>query len=83
MNVHYMANTIARESIHAVVIQPTLLNLLLDEHTASNTYPLRSLRHVVSSGEKLFKSTADAFVRAPGFNATLWNMCVFPSIYSR
>ena len=31
MNVQYMAETISREGIHAVVIQPTLLNLLLDE----------------------------------------------------
>ena len=69
-----MAETIATETIHAVVIQPTLLNLLLDEHAASSTYPLRSLRHVVSSGEKLFKSTAEAFARAPGLAATLWNM---------
>jgi acyl-coenzyme A synthetase/AMP-(fatty) acid ligase len=57
-NVQYMAETIEKESIHAVVMQPTLLNLLLDEHkNASASYPLRSLRHVVSSGEKLFTST--------------------------
>ena len=74
MNVQYMAETIAREGIHALVIQPTLLNLLLDEHNNSAAYPLRSLRHVVSSGEKLFTPTAGAFVRASGLNATLWNM---------
>ena len=70
----YIAETISREGIHAVVIQPTLLNLLLDEHGSSHAYPLRSLRHVVSSGEKLFTPTADAFVRAAGVHATLWNM---------
>lgn len=73
-NVQYMAETIEKETIHAVVIQPTLLNILLDEHKNSATYPLRSLRHVVSSGEKLFTSTADAFVRTPGLHAKLWNM---------
>ncbi len=40
----------------------------------ARAHPLRSLRHVVSSGEKLFTSTADAFVRAPGVRAALWNM---------
>ena len=46
-NVQYMSETIDKESIHAVVMQPTLLNLLLDEHKgASGSYPLRSLRHV-------------------------------------
>lgn len=74
MNVQYMAETIERETIHAVVIQPTLLNLLLDENRSSAGYPLRSLKHVVSSGEKLFTSTADTFVRAPGIHAKLWNM---------
>ena len=73
-NVQFIAETIERETIHAVVIQPTLLNLLLDEHTNSASYPLRSLRHVVSSGEKLFTSTAEAFKAAPGLNARLWNM---------
>ena len=34
MNVQYIAETIAKETIDAVVIQPTLLNLLLDEHAA-------------------------------------------------
>lgn len=67
-------DTIERENIHAIVIQPTLLNLLLDEHNSSPRYPLRSLRHVVSSGEKLFSSTASALMRAPGLNAQLWNM---------
>lgn len=74
MNVQYMAETIERETIHAVVIQPTLLNLLLDEHRSSAGYPLRSLKHVISSGEKLFTSTVDTFVRAPGIHAKLWNM---------
>ena len=74
MNVQYMAETIAREGIHAVVIQPTLLTLLLDEHASAAGHPLRTLRHVVSSGEKLFTSTAKAFVRAAGLDATLWNM---------
>ena len=75
LNVQFIAETIERESIHAIVIQPTLLNLLLDEHSNSaNSYPLRSLRHVVSSGEKLFTSTAVAFLAAPGLNARLWNM---------
>jgi len=74
MNVQYIAETIAKESIHAIVIQPTLLNLLLDEHNHSSVYPLRSLRHVVSSGEKLFTSTASAFLRARGLRAKLWNM---------
>ena len=76
MNVQFIAETIERETIHAVVIQPTLLNLLLDEHNNStqSSYPLRSLRHVVSSGEKLFTSTAEAFMKSPGLNAKLWNM---------
>ena len=126
-NVQYIAETIAKETIDAVVMQPTLLNLLLDEHAGSPGHPLRhvtfwlgsppvlsvlrlhdiphrvraspaldtrsatrfraylalsrpfsparrSLRHVVSSGEKLHTPTADAFVRADGLNATLWNM---------
>ena len=55
-------------------MQPTLLTLLLDEHNASYEYPLRSLRHVISSGEKLHSSVADAFVRTEGLNAKLWNM---------
>jgi acyl-coenzyme A synthetase/AMP-(fatty) acid ligase len=54
-----MQEIIAKETIHALVIQPTLLNLLLDEHNNSSGYPLRSLRHIVSSGEKLFTSTAE------------------------
>ena len=74
MNVQYIGETISREGIHAVVIQPTLLNLLLDEHNASASFPLRSLRHVVTSGEKLFTSTAEAFVRSAGLEASLWNM---------
>ena len=81
MNVQYMAETIEQETIHAVVIQPTLLNLLLDEQhqattidTGGSYYPLRSLRHVVSSGEKLFTSTAEAFLGTPGLDARLWNM---------
>lgn len=74
-NVQYISETIEKESIHAVVIQPTLLNLLLDEHKgASGSYPLRSLQHVVSSGEKLFTSTAEAFLATPGLHAKLWNM---------
>lgn len=74
MNVQYMVETIARETIHALVIQPTLLNLLLDENANSATYPLRSLRNVVSSGEKLATSTAHTFVTSPGVNAKLHNM---------
>ena len=70
----YISETIANETIHAVVMQPTLLTLLLDEHNASYEYPLRSLRHVISSGEKLHSSVADAFVRTEGLNAKLWNM---------
>ena len=35
MNVQYIAETIAKETIDAVVIQPTLLNLLLDEQAGS------------------------------------------------
>ncbi len=73
-NVQYMSETIEREAIHAVVMQPTLLTLLLDEHKNSESYPLRSLRHVVSSGEKLFTSTAELFLAAPGLHAKLWNM---------
>ena len=74
-NVQYMSETIEKECIHAVVIQPTLLNLLLDEHKgAPAQYPLRSLRHVVSSGEKLFTSTAETFMATPGLHAKLWNM---------
>mgnify|MGYP002630715235 CR=1 FL=1 len=74
MNVQYMAETISKEAISAVVIQPTLLNLLLVEHNQSTGYPLRSLRHVVTSGEKLHTSTAEAFLSAPGVGARLWNM---------
>jgi acyl-coenzyme A synthetase/AMP-(fatty) acid ligase len=34
----------------------------------------RSLRHVVSSGEKLHTSSALSFIQTPGLNARLWNM---------
>ncbi len=73
----YIAETIAREAIHAIVMQPTLLVLLLDEQNASRIYPLRSLRHVISSGEKLDLSIAATFLRTEGLNAKLWNMYVF------
>ena len=39
--VQYIAETIAREGIHVVVIQPTLLNLLLEEHAQARACEYR------------------------------------------